>query len=337
MSTRSGCVVSLLIVDDEADARDTLRLLLGMHGFKEVAVAVDGEQALDLLRGPAGAATDVVISDIAMPRRDGIELCKAVKADADLHDIPFLMLTGQTTEEVMQAAFEAGAHDFVPKGVAYYELLARVRSALSLKRELDARKCRERELVDLTHKLERMNERLNRLSMLDDLTNAPNRRFFNVLFRQEWARASREGLPLSILMCDIDWFKRFNDRYGHPAGDECLCRVASALAAAVHRPGDVAARFGGEEFIVLLANTGPDGAATVAESVRGAVSAMRIEHADSPFRHVTMSVGMASTMPTHDGSPDDLLRTADRGLYQAKERGRNRAESIIENVADTPV
>ena len=143
---------------------------------------------------------------------------------------------------------------------------------MNLKRELDQRMAREQELLCVTRRLERANDKLRRLSMLDELTGVPNRRYFNLMLTREWGRASREDLPLALVILDVDWFKSYNDRYGHPAGDACLIQIATALASLIRRPGDLAARYGGEEFVILLANTTSDGAAIVAETVRAGVA-----------------------------------------------------------------
>jgi diguanylate cyclase (GGDEF)-like protein len=162
------------------------------------------------------------------------------------------------------------------------------------------------------------------VAILDELTAVPNRRFFNLLLRQEWARAAREAHPLSILLIDVDLFKGYNDRYGHPAGDACLARIAGALNTLARRPGDAVARYGGEEFVALLAHTADKGAAIVGETLRAAVEGLNLEHAGSPFGQVTISVGVGSTVPDRGSTPERLLAAADHALYEAKSTGRNR-------------
>jgi diguanylate cyclase (GGDEF)-like protein len=267
---------------------------------------------------------DLVITDVRMPGLSGIEVCQQIKANPRLHDIPVLVITGRADDAVLQRAFAAGAHDFIPKPAGPAELLARVRSALNLKRELDQRKARERELVEVTERLKRLNDELRRVAVLDELTGIPNRRYFNLLVRQEWARAAREVHPLAVLLIDVDLFKGYNDHYGHPAGDACLARIAGTLHTLTRRPGDAVARYGGEEFVALLAHTAARGAATVAEGLRAAVEDLNIEHAASPFGRVTISVGVASAVADRNSTPDRLLSAADHALYDAKSGGRNR-------------
>jgi diguanylate cyclase (GGDEF)-like protein len=322
-----GKALAVLIVDDQRDMRESLKFLLESQGHSDVRLAANGREALDLLRldePAAGVGVDVVVIDVVMPGLSGIEVCRHIKADPRLHDIPVLVMTGRTDESLLEQAFAAGAHDFLPKPVSPNELAARVRAAIQLKQELDQRRAHERELVEMTDRLKRLNDQLKRLAVLDDLTGVPNRRFFNQLVRKEWGRAAREEAPLSLVLIDVDVFKAYNDRYGHPAGDACLARVAGALNRVTRRPGDAIARYGGEEFAVLLANTAAEGAAVVAETLRGAVESLGLEHAGSAHRVVTISLGVATAMADRRGSPDRLMAAADRALYEAKATGATR-------------
>ncbi|HKA07164.1 MAG TPA: diguanylate cyclase [Gemmataceae bacterium] len=319
--------MAILIVDDQRDMRESLKFLLEAQGHSDVRLASNGRDALELLTpdGPvAGVSVDVLVIDVMMPGLSGIEVCRQIKGDPRLHDIPVLVMTGRSDESLLEQAFAAGAHDFLPKPVSPNELTARVRAAIRLKQELDQRRAHERELIDMTDRLKRLNDQLKRLAVLDDLTGVPNRRFFNQLVRKEWGRAAREETPLSLILIDVDVFKAYNDRYGHPAGDACLARVAGALNRVTRRPGDAIARYGGEEFAVLLANTAADGAAVVAEKLRGAVEGLGLEHFESAHRVVTISLGVATAVPNRRGSPDRLMGAADRALYEAKAGGRNR-------------
>ena len=197
------------------------------------------------------------------------------------------------------------------------------------RRELEDK---NRELEEAQKELENNNRLLERLSALDTLTGIANRRRFDDVLRQEWKRAARHGSCLSLLFCDIDHFKQFNDTYGHQAGDDCLVRVAQAMEETLNRPADLAARYGGEEFVGLLLDTDAEGARMQAERVRVRVEGLEIEHAPCDVAAVlTVSLGAAALVPTVGLRPDDLVSLADQALYAAKQRGRNRVV-----LADTP-
>jgi len=204
------------------------------------------------------------------------------------------------------------------------------RSELHLRQLLEQRTA---ELGEQRAQLEIANSALEEMATIDSLTGIANRRRFDVFIQQEWLRAHRSREPLSLLLLDADYFKAFNDRYGHQAGDEALRQIANVLRIAVHRITDLAARFGGEEFTIVLANTAAEGGARVAETIRAGVEALRIPHAGSPEGVVTVSVGVAAANDTHTGV-SDLIGASDRALYEAKNRGRNRV--YTENGAREP-
>ncbi|MFB2923637.1 PAS domain S-box protein [Aerosakkonema funiforme] len=180
--------------------------------------------------------------------------------------------------------------------------------------------------ASLFEKLAAANKELNRLACLDGLTQVANRRGFDEYLHREWRRLTREQLPLALILCDIDFFKQYNDTYGHQAGDDCLKQVANAIKQAVRRPADLVARYGGEEFAVILPNTKAEGALVVAEEIRDRVRSQQIPHANSGISpYVTISLGIAVTVPTLQTSPERLIHVADLGLYEAKYQGRDRA------------
>lgn len=181
----------------------------------------------------------------------------------------------------------------------------------------------EQRVAERTAQLEEANRKLATLSITDGLTGLANRRRFDEYLRGESARAARAGQPLALIMLDVDYFKKFNDRYGHQAGDACLIRVAHALAAGTRRTGDLAARYGGEEFSIVLPNTGAGQACYIGESLRGAIEALDIPHADASTGRVTISIGVAIQAAQDAGDPDALMQLADVALYRAKEAGRN--------------
>ncbi|PVX37053.1 diguanylate cyclase [Janthinobacterium sp. 78] len=181
----------------------------------------------------------------------------------------------------------------------------------------------ERRVAERTEQLEDANRKLATLSITDGLTGLSNRRHFDDVLRAECARAARVSQPLAVIMLDVDYFKRFNDRHGHQAGDACLIRVAQALAAGMRRAGDLTARYGGEEFSIVLPNTGADEARQIGEALRRAIEELAIPHASADAAQVTISVGIAVQSPPGAADPDALLRLADAALYHAKDAGRN--------------
>jgi diguanylate cyclase (GGDEF)-like protein len=316
--------VSVLIVDDSDATRQSLRVLLESKGHHDVLSVASGEEALGLL-APEGPAVDVILMDVEMPGPDGIETCRRLMATPHLRDVPVLIVTGNPQEETLGAAFAAGACDFLAKPVQGTELLARLHSALTLKHERDRCRAREAELLKVADDLKNLNAELQRLAVLDELTGISNRRYFNMLLEQEWGRAAREVQPLSLLMIDIDFFKNYNDHYGHLKGDECLKQVAATLSALTRRPGDHVARYGGEEFVVLMPHTALRGALAVAETLRRRVEELGLPHARSPLDgRVTISLGAAAALPERRSSPELLVTAADHAVYEAKRLGRNR-------------
>ena len=195
---------------------------------------------------------------------------------------------------------------------------------------------KNRELQETRRQLEHRNRDLERISALDTLTQIANRRRFDAALRQEWRRAVRDESQVSLLFCDIDYFKRFNDSYGHQAGDECLVRVAQAMEETLNRPADLVARYGGEEFIALLVDTGVEGARMLAERMRARIESLHVEHrASGVGPYLTVSLGVASVVPKPAVRPEDLVDLADRALYAAKESGRNRVVAADELSAET--
>lgn len=296
----------ILIVDDDTFIRMQLRRVMEQEGY-HVVEAVDGQQCLtEYLR----LRPDIVLLDAMMPVMDGFACCTKLKTLSDSDHTPVLMITGLEDEESVIQAFEAGAADYVTKPIHWPVLRQRVRRLIHQSQ--------------LYRQLEAANEVLRRLAALDGLTQLSNRRRFDEYLSQEWQRMARDQNHLCLILCDIDFFKLFNDTYGHQAGDECLRQIAQAIASSAKRPADLAARYGGEEFAVILPYTDATGGAKVAQTISQQVKVLQIEHGSSPVsRYVTLSLGVASIVPWPGALPETLVASADKALYQAKASGRN--------------
>lgn len=293
----------LTVEDDEA-----IRTFIGgvLAAECEMYLAGDGATALAMA---LEKLPDLILLDVGLPDVDGFEVCRRLKANPMLAEIPVLFLTGRTSSMDEVDGLEAGGIDYIAKPIHPAILRARVRNHLELKRSRDA---------------------LARMARLDGLTGVANRRTFDDMLVREWRRQARTGQPLGVIMIDVDHFKQYNDNYGHGAGDDCLKQVTKAAEGALQRPADIVARYGGEEFVALLPDTGIDGALSVAEAIRAAVAKLAIPHKGSKATsHVTVSLGAACMVPNLDKDPAVLLEAADAQLYGAKSEGRNRAKGIF--------
>lgn len=296
----------VLVIEDDRTTRMLLRRVMEKEGYR-VAEATDGEQGLadyNLLQ------PDIVLLDAVMPVMDGFTCCQHLQNLAGSDRTPVLIITSLDDPESVDRAFEVGAADYITKPIHWPVLRQRVRRLI--------------QQSHLYKELEAANQKLRRLASLDGLTQLANRRLFDERLEQEWLRLVREQGPLSLIMCDVDFFKAYNDTYGHQAGDECLQQVAHAISAAVKRPADLVARYGGEEFAVILPYTESAGAVQVAENIRHKVQALLLDHATSRVsKYVTLSLGVACIIPSHDSSLALLILSADKALYQAKASGRD--------------
>ncbi|MCK6406263.1 MAG: diguanylate cyclase [Rhodocyclaceae bacterium] len=260
---------------------------------------------------------DMVLLDIVLPDIDGFEVARRLRQVEQPGEwTPIIFLTSMTKDEDLEAGIAAGGDDYIHKPVSDVVLGAKIRA---MQRIIQMRYS----LLVLTRKLDTANQELRRLTSLDGLTGITNRRHFDDTLNREWRRSMRQGAEFSVIMCDVDQFKEYNDRLGHLEGDDCLRKVATTLAAAMDRGGDLVARYGGEEFVAILPETSLAGASIVAERMRNAVAALAIAHPGSPFGHVTISLGVASGVAMPETDPRQLIKAADRALYEAKHAGRN--------------
>ncbi len=284
---------AILIVDDAPDNLGMVRAGLSAQGYHTL-VAESGERALNLARR---MHPDLILLDMIMPGMDGLETCRRLKSDAATRDIPVIFMSSCTETTAVVASFDQGAVDYMVKPLRMAEVCARVRSQLQLQR----------------------------LALVDPLTQIANRRHFDSFLSHEWQRAVRSGAPLSLAVLDVDHFKRYNDTLGHAAGDAALRQIAAILQANTQRPSDLAARHGGEEFALLFAGTAARDAAVLAETVRRQVEALALPHPASPSGAViTVSVGVATLVPAREDELARLFLAADQAMYTAKQAGRNR-------------
>ena len=267
----------------------------------EIIFATSGEDGLRLAQS---GKPDLILLDIMMPRMDGYEVCRRLKADPQTIDIPVVFVTALGEEKNEAKGLELGAVDYIVKPITPLIVKARIKNHLELKRHRDL---------------------LAAMATIDGLTGIANRRRFDEMLTLEWHRAQRTNSFLSVLMIDIDHFKLFNDSHGHLIGDDCLKEVARAMTGVVKRPGDLLARYGGEEFACVLSDTDATGALTVAKQLLTTVSDLRIPHETSPTAPVvTISIGFCCTTPLATQTSQQLVDCADQNLYRAKNSGRNR-------------
>lgn len=312
----------VMLVDDQAIISEALRRMLADEADIDYHYCADPAQAMNQA---IEFQPTVILQDLVMPDIDGMLLLKFYRSNPKTRSIPVIVLSSKEDPKIKSEAFEKGASDYLVKFPDKIEVIARIRAH---SRSFLAQKQRDeayRALRELQKELEIKNAELERLSSQDGLTGIANRRTFDGFIAKEWARAARDSKPLSLILIDIDHFKKYNDGYGHQGGDDCLRRVAHALAATVKRPTDLVARYGGEEFAVVMPDTDAAGAAKIAASLRENVDTMNLPHTHSDTSdHVTISLGVATMTPEGDKKPEELIAKSDEALYQAKKAGRNR-------------
>lgn len=308
--------MKILVVEDSPTALKVLCQQIERLGMVPIA-ARDAISGLDAYREHK---PDLILLDVVLPQADGFSVAQQIRGtEANGDWTPIIFLTVRNNDEDLARGIGAGGDDYLMKPVSEIVLGAKLRAMLRI---VDMR----RSLVSVSRRLDRANRELRRLSSQDGLTGISNRRHFDEVFSREWRRAARNRKTISLVMCDVDFFKQYNDVYGHQAGDECLIHVARCLSKQARRPGDSVMRYGGEEFAVLLPETDGRGAGLLAEKIRSAVEALAIPHAGSETgKVVTVSAGVASAGPgVAAEKQSDLLQWTDAALYEAKRQGRNR-------------
>ncbi len=289
----------ILVVDDQA--ANIQAMYQALDGDYQVLMATSGAHAITICKE---AATDLLLLDVGMPGMDGFEVCRQLKADQATRAIPVILVTAHTDPAQETHGLSVGAVDVIAKPINPAMVRARVKTQLTLRFQ---------------------SELLRKLVFLDGLSGVYNRRYFDQQLPIEWARASRSNSHLSLLMVDLDFFRRYNDRYGHQAGDDCLRRIASTIKVCLKRPADLVARYGGEEFACLLPDTAHTDALELAKELEGRVRSLRIKHEHSAVdAFSTVSVGVSTRSSASQGNIAAWVGVADSQLCLAKQTGRGR-------------
>ena len=290
---------TILVVDDMTTTLLLLHDLL--KDTYEVKIAKSGTKALEILESPNDI--DLILLDIEMPDINGYDVCKRIKNNETIKNILIIFITGRTSQEDEEYGLNLGAIDYITKPFNKAIVKLRIKNYLDLKIK---------------------NDMLERLSMYDGLTNIRNRRFFDETFEKTFNEIKRDKLSLAVLMIDIDFFKPYNDNYGHGQGDETLRKVAKALEKTIKRASDFVARYGGEEFVILLKDINKDGVEAVANNLLNAIRELKITHEFSKIEnYVTVSIGVSYYNSSSDITKLELLLKADETLYNVKNSGRN--------------
>lgn len=322
--------VCVLLVDDQLIIAEAIRRMLSDQQDIEFHYVTDAANACETARR---LQPTVILQDLVMPGIDGFGLIQQYRETAELSQIPVIVLSAKDDPKLKAHSFAVGANDYVVKLPDRLELLARIRYHSSahisrLQRDQAFRFLRESQ-KNLAH----ANIELQKLAALDALTGIANRRRFDEVLQFEWQRGQRDQEPLSLILCDIDHFKNYNDTYGHLAGDLCLKKVAAVLTEHLKRPADLVARYGGEEFALVLPGTELEGAMILAQACRRHLERLALDNPEAlPLGIVTMSIGVARIVPNPESSMEKLIGCADQALYAAKRGGRN----MVCNADDLP-
>lgn len=316
--------INILIVDDRQDNLLVLESLLEDMNCN-IVKATSGNEALSLMLDNEFA---LVLLDVQMPDMDGFETAEFMRMNSKTRYLPIIFVTAISKEQkCIFKGYEIGAVDYLFKPIEPIILQSKVRVFLDLYNQKklveEQTKLLELKVKELSE-LKEANFKLESLSTLDGLTGISNRRSFDNYIDMSLKNCARADKPISLIMADIDFFKNYNDNYGHLQGDDCLIKVAKAMASSIKRPLDFVARYGGEEFAVILPETDEEGAKVIAETIRKNVEDLKITHEHSTAApYVTLSLGIETMMPKADYSANELIENADKALYKAKQNGRN--------------
>jgi diguanylate cyclase (GGDEF)-like protein len=312
-ATSSSKPPLILIVDDDSFMRKILVRYLERENYR-VVEATNGLEAIKIYQE---CHPDIILLDAMMPILDGFECCSQLQNLPNGDHTPVLIITALEDRASVDRAYAVGASDYVTKPIHWAVLRQRVR------RLLDQANLHQ-QLESANQQLAVVVQELRRLVSIDGLTQVANRRCLDEYLEQECKRSHREQIPLSLVLSDIDFFKNYNDNYGHQEGDRCLQEIAQAISKSTNRPADLVARYGGEEFAIILPNTDAEGALNVAIRATEIVRSLKLPHDYSKVAdHVTISCGVATLLPSQNFQVKHLLKSADRALYMAKAEGRN--------------
>ncbi len=304
--------MNILLVDDTRTEQHIMTVRLSDMGH-EVVCCSNGQEAIKLY---TKYDFDLVLMDVIMPVMDGHEAARRIRSLGD-DWVPIIFLSGRTSPEDIAAGIAAGGDDYLNKPVDEKVLAAK----MTAMQRISAMRHR---LIVVSQELEKANDELQKLANADGLTGLANRRIVDEYLEKETTRSIRSGLPIAVIMIDLDNFKAYNDTYGHVAGDSCLKKISKVLKNTISRPEDLPGRYGGEEFCAILPNTDLDGAKIVAERIRTNVEELKIPHSGNPDNNiVTLSIGVSSHIPRKQAPSNQILSEADKALYQAKMAGKN--------------
>jgi diguanylate cyclase (GGDEF)-like protein len=314
--------IKVLLVDDQPMVAEAIRRALAREEDIDFHYCKTPNRAVE---AASEIQPTIILQDLVMPDIDGLEMVEFFRANPTTSQIPIVVLSTKEEPEIKSKAFGLGADDYLVKLPDKIELIARIRRHSKAYILLKERDEAFRALLESEKRLAQANKALEKLSALDGLTGIANRRRFDQELASNWHRAIRQSSSMSLIMIDIDFFKLYNDHYGHQKGDECLQQVARSLEESVTRATDLVTRYGGEEFGVILPDTAIKGALEIAEQMRINIEKLRIEHQYSKSSdHISISLGVAATIPARKSHQELLISAADQGLYLAKNEGRNR-------------
>jgi diguanylate cyclase (GGDEF)-like protein len=310
----------VLVVDDEKMVRLVLHRAMEKEGYL-VTEASNGQHCLDICQKQL---PDMVLLDAIMPEMDGFTCCSQLQALLGDNCPPVLMITVLEDQESVNRAFEVGAMDYITKPIEWIKLRQRVHRLLASKGVIGGVRQQIQRECQVTAHLEAANRKLQAIASFDSLTQIPSRHYFDEYLQREWNRLQKQHLPLSLILCEIDFFKAYNDTYGYKAKDESLRQIASIIRSCKSRAADLIARYSYQKFVVVMPNTKAQEAYFVAQKIKSTVKTITINKANCHINnYLTLSLGVASATPSSFSSSEKLIARAEKALHQTQSKGRN--------------